>query len=70
MTGGSDAHVLDQVGKTVTEFDITSYKIDDILEEIRQKRTRALGEHRKKTSTMGYVAGCLYLWFKRGMKRI
>jgi predicted metal-dependent phosphoesterase TrpH len=70
MTGGSDAHTLDQVGKTVTEIDISNYKMDDILEGIRNKRTTAFGEHRKKTSTIGYVASCLYLWFKRGMKRI
>lgn len=70
MTGGSDAHTLDQVGKTTTEIDITSLKLDDILEEIRDKRTRATGEHRKKASTVGYVISCVYLWLKRGMKRI
>jgi predicted metal-dependent phosphoesterase TrpH len=70
MTGGSDAHTLDQVGKTTTEVDTTSLKLDDVLEEIRKKRSRALGEHRKKTSTVGYAISCLYLWFKRGMKRI
>jgi len=70
MTGGSDAHILDHLGKTVTEMDVTSYKLDDVLEEIRKKNTLASGEHRKKTSTVGYVASCLYLWFKRGMKRI
>ena len=70
MTGGSDAHTLDQVGKTTTEVDITSLKLDDVLEEIRKKRSRAFGEHRKKTSTIGYTISCVYLWLKRGMKRI
>jgi predicted metal-dependent phosphoesterase TrpH len=70
MTGGSDAHTLDQVGRTTTEVDITSLKLDDVLEEIRKKRSRAAGEHRKKTSSVGYITSCLYLWFKRGMKRI
>ena len=70
MTGGSDAHTLDQVGRAVTEVDATSLELDDVLEEIRKKRTKASGAHRKKTSTVGYVVSCVYLWLKRGMKRI
>lgn len=69
-TGGSDCHSLAHLGNAYTRFENPGFNTDDILEEIRKGRTKGEGTHRRRTETPRYAAGCVYLWFKRGMKRI
>jgi predicted metal-dependent phosphoesterase TrpH len=42
-TGGSDAHTVPHVGRAFTEFREDHRSLDDLLDEIRRGRTRALG---------------------------
>ncbi len=72
-TGGSDCHALSHLGDAYTEFEEmedSSPDGDDILEEIRKGRTRGAGSYRRRGETPRYVLSCVYLWLKRGMKRI
>ena len=69
-TGGSDCHSINHLGNAYTKLENPSYNADDILEEIRKGSTKGEGIHRRRTETPRYAAGCVYLWLKRGMKRI
>ena len=69
-TGGSDCHSLSHLGNAWTELDNPSFDIDDFLEEIRRGKTKGVGTHRKFSETPRYAASCVYLWLKRGMKRM
>ncbi len=69
-TGGSDCHSLSHLGKAVTEFINPSFDIDDILEEIRKGRTKGIGTHKKWNEVPGYTLSCVYLWLRRGMRRM
>ena len=65
-TGGSDAHSLNEIGYGVTEFNVNSFRIDDLLQEIGKKRTKGYGVLTpKKIVLRGHVKS-LRLWFKRG----
>lgn len=69
-TGGSDCHSLKHLGNAYTEFDNPCFDMDDILEDILKGRTKGEGTHRRRTETPRYAVGCVYLWLKRGMRRI
>ena len=43
-TGGSDAHVLADLGRAFTEFDTAVSSVDDVLECLRKRRTSAEGK--------------------------
>jgi|HubBroStandDraft_1064217.scaffolds.fasta_scaffold08482_2 predicted metal-dependent phosphoesterase TrpH len=43
-TGGSDAHSIGNLGRTYTEFEGSLSSVDDVLEAIRTKRSRANGK--------------------------
>jgi predicted metal-dependent phosphoesterase TrpH len=70
MTGGSDCHTLDHLGDAYTVINTSSYKMEDILKEIRTGKTKGEGTFRTASETPKYAASCVYLWLKRGMKRI
>jgi predicted metal-dependent phosphoesterase TrpH len=42
-TGGSDAHTVPHIGRAFTEFPEDHRSLDDLLDEVRRGRTRALG---------------------------
>ncbi len=69
-TGGSDCHLLEHIGNayTVTKNDI--HDCDDFLEAIRKGQTMGEGSFRRISETPRYAASCVYLWLRRGMKRI
>ncbi len=69
-TGGSDCHSINHLGNAYTKFDNPSFDMDDILEDIIKGRTKGEGTHRRRTETPRYVVICVYLWLKRGMRRI
>lgn len=69
-TGGSDSHSLKHLGNAYTKFEKSSSKTDDILDQIRKGRTKGEGTNRRRSETPRYAAGCVYLWLKRGMRRI
>ncbi len=69
-TGGSDAHQPLELGGAYTEFELTSYNQDDLLNAISHGRIKPGG------SDVGVYKGTrLYFrlvkgWLKRGMKRL
>lgn len=69
-TGGSDCHSLDQIGKAYTELEISNYDIDDIIQEIENKKSQGKGSHRSISGTIGYTFKCVFLWLGRGMKKM
>lgn len=69
-TGGSDSHSLAHLGDAYTELGNQSLDIDDIVEEIRKRKSKGEGKSRRLSGTPKYAASCVYLWLKRGMKRI
>jgi predicted metal-dependent phosphoesterase TrpH len=69
-TGGSDCHSLEHMGHAYTLIDNPVYDCDDFLEVIRKGQSKGEGEYRKFSGTPKYAASCVYLWLKRGMKKI
>ncbi|UCE74542.1 MAG: PHP domain-containing protein [Methanomassiliicoccales archaeon] len=69
-TGGSDSHLLSHIGNAYTVIENPSFKTEDILEDIRRGKSKGEGTSRRPSETPKYAAGCVYLWLKRGMKRI
>ncbi|UCG68847.1 MAG: PHP domain-containing protein [Thermoplasmata archaeon] len=68
--GGSDCHTLSHLGNAYTKLDNPTFDMDGILEEIRKGKSQGEGTSRKRNETPRYAASCVYLWLKRGMKRI
>ena len=65
-TGGSDAHSSNEIGNGVTEFSVNSLRIDDLIQEIEKKRTKAYGILSPKNVLLRQHVKSLLLWFKRG----
>lgn len=65
-TGGSDAHSANEVGYGITEFNINSFRIDDILQEIEKKRTKGYGVLTPKKIVLRQHIKSLRLWLRRG----
>ena len=70
MTGGSDSHTLEHIGKAYTVLQNPTWDVDEILEEIRKGNTKGEGAYRRPRETPRYVIGCVSKWLKRGMKDI
>ncbi len=69
-TGGSDCHSLGHIGKAYTELEISIRNIDDIIQEIVNKKSQGKGSHRSILGTIGYTFKCVFLWLGRGMKKM
>ena len=69
-TGGSDCHTLEHLGNAYTVIDNPIHNCVDFLEAIRKGQSRGEGGFRKFSGTPRYAASCVYLWLRRGMKRI
>ncbi len=65
-TGGSDAHSANEVGYGITEFNLNSFRIDDLLQEIEKKRTKGYGILSPKNVIIRQHVKSLRLWVKRG----
>ncbi len=65
-TGGSDAHSSNEVGYGITEFNASSFRIDDLIQEIEKKRTVGYGILSPKGIILRQHVKSLLLWFKRG----
>ncbi len=69
-TGGSDSHFLDEVGRAFAVLDRGPSTLDDVLQSIGARETRAEGAHRGPRHTAVYVTKCVSEWILRGMHRI
>ncbi len=69
ITGGSDSHQPKTVGKSYTIMgEVGSW--EDVIREIKKKRTKVGGEHRTFIQTLFYVRKALSGWVGRGFKKI
>lgn len=69
MTGGSDAHELDQIGKAYTVIEDGSSE-DQVIESIRRGRTAVGGRSRSTGEGVMYSIETLVEWLKGDLKRI
>lgn len=69
MTGGSDAHEIEQIGKCYTVVEGASNE-DDILEAIRKGRTSLGGRSRSPSEGLRYSVEILIEWLKGDLKRL
>lgn len=70
VTGGSDAHRLNEIGRGITVLDLPYDDEGNLLEEIRKGKTRAEGDSRGLTDSIRYVKKSVSEWIQRGMNRI
>lgn len=68
--GGSDGHMLQELGLAATEFEINSTNEDDILTEITKKRTTPVGDSSTTIEGVKMYTKLLLYWLKRGFKRV
>jgi predicted metal-dependent phosphoesterase TrpH len=70
MTGGSDAHHPEHIGRCRTVFRNPPSSVEELLEEIRAKRTDGKGEGLTLGGQWSHNAGMLGRWLRRGAKRM
>lgn len=70
ITGGSDAHLPEEVGRAVTVFQGDAESEESAVVQILQKQTRVAGSSRPLSASLSFVVRSVGLWIARGMKRI
>jgi predicted metal-dependent phosphoesterase TrpH len=70
MTGGSDAHHPEQIGRCRTVFPNPPSSPEELLEEIRAKRTTGTGDGLTMGQMWSHNAGMFGRWLKRGGKKM
>jgi predicted metal-dependent phosphoesterase TrpH len=69
VTGGSDAHELDQIGKAYTIVEGVSGE-EDVLDAIRKKRTSVGGRGRSMSEGFHYSLEVFAEWIKGDLRRL
>lgn len=70
MTGGSDAHHPEHIGRCRTVFENAPSSVEELLEEIRAKRTTGKGAGLTLGQQWSHNLGMVGRWLKRGGKRM
>jgi predicted metal-dependent phosphoesterase TrpH len=70
VTGGSDAHSLDEVGKACAVFPDGCKTAEDLVDSIIKGRTGIWGEGRPFGESFSYGTKCIGEWLGRGMRRL
>lgn len=70
QTGGTDSHILDEIGKAFTQFEGSPETEEEVIEQIVKRRTTVNGESRHMLGTLEYVYSAVTKWIRRGMKKI
>jgi predicted metal-dependent phosphoesterase TrpH len=70
VTGGSDAHWPGEIGGCRTVFTELPTSVEELLEAIRDRRTRVMGEGLGTAEQAGLNVRMLGRWLKRGARRI
>ena len=70
MTGGSDSHVPDHIGRCRTVFQTAPSSVEELLEEIRARRTDAVGDGLSLGDQVSHNTGMFSRWLRRGGKRM
>lgn len=69
VTGGSDAHEIERVGRAYTEFEGASDE-GDLIDSIRKGKTSVGGVSRSFSDSVRYSYEILIEWAKAGFKRL
>jgi predicted metal-dependent phosphoesterase TrpH len=69
MTGGSDAHELEKIGRAYTVIEGVS-SAADVVERISQGKTSVAGSSRSGTETVTYAVEVFFGWLLGGFKRL
>ncbi|MBS3782016.1 MAG: PHP domain-containing protein [Candidatus Thermoplasmatota archaeon] len=69
VTGGSDAHRLEDVGKAFTIFENVE-DWEDVIREVSRGNTEVGGESRTFCDYIFYLRRTFFRWIKRGFKKI
>lgn len=70
MTGGSDAHWPDEIGLCRTVLDRQPTSVDEVLDDIRDRRTSAVGEGLAPAAQLNLDIAMFGRWLRRGGRRI
>jgi predicted metal-dependent phosphoesterase TrpH len=70
MTGGSDAHHPEQIGRCRSVFENPPSSVEELLEEIRANRTTGKGAGLTLSGQWSHNLGMFGRWLKRGGKRM
>jgi predicted metal-dependent phosphoesterase TrpH len=70
LTGGSDAHHPEHIGRCRTVFENEPTSVEELLEEIRARRTDGKGEGLTLGGQWSHNAGMFGRWLRRGGKRM
>ena len=69
VTAGSDAHRIDEIGKSYVEMDVASSE-DDIISSISRGRARVGGRSRTYSEGVVYSVETLVAWLRGSLKRL
>ena len=69
-TGGSDAHFRDEVGNCRTAFSTAPADVEGVLEAIRGREVKAVGEGMGPGAQLGLQAKMVARWVVRGGRRM
>lgn len=70
VIGGSDAHVIDHLGRAYTEFPDDCQSPEDLVKAIKDRRTTVGGNSRSVTESFSYGTRSIGRWTRRGFKRL
>ncbi len=70
ITGGSDAHHADNIGRGVTIIRVDCSDVDDVMRSIREHRTTVEGSSRGKKQSIAYATKVVGSWAGRGFRKI
>jgi predicted metal-dependent phosphoesterase TrpH len=70
ITGGSDAHIVSEIGSCITIIDEPCEREEDVLDAVLKRRTKVSGTGRSIKMSVRYARKCIGEWFGRGMRRI
>lgn len=70
VTGGSDAHTLEEIGKGYTKVPDEVETVDDLVEAIRKGRSRSGGRPLPVSKFVEDTTDNVFNWMRRGLKKI
>ena len=70
MTGGSDAHRPQDIGRCRTVFKNPPSSVEELLEEIRARRTDGVGSGLSLGGQVSHDASMFWRWLRRGGRRM
>lgn len=70
VTAGSDAHLLENVGKAQTVLPDGAFTAEDLVKSILRREAKVEGSSRSVAESLRYGSKCITEWARRGFRRI